>query len=273
MSSHTEEFINLFGIDNTTRLADLKFAYHSIALLTHPDRGGNTTDMQKVAFLYAQAKRFLEHRDRCKTILESTDLSELHALDRRALDATCAECPSYAEIYEETRGAIDERFHASFVDASSSSSSSSSSLLDGIGYGEFMTPSEYAGTCTDSVLRFQPYYIDTHRDTCDNACDDDACDDACDDKDNVDTDTESNANLHHQLVILDHSSSSADIDRMAHANGTNSVPGSTYEYSNYSHAHKRPVRPSSEGFRLPVFETYSKAYEDALLSAAGQQKN
>ena len=231
--SLVEEFTNLFGIDETTCLTDLKLAYHSIALLAHPDKGGDVADMQRVAFLYTHAKKYLTQRDRYRFVVESDDLAEFHASEARDLESTCAECPSYAEIYEETRGAIDERFHRSFT-----SSQTSQLLLDSIGYGESMVASEYAGQ--PEMHSFEPYVHDSVHEL-DQACREE--------------------NTH--LVLVDHSSHSVHVDRMASASGLCSPPESTYEYTNYSHAYKHPQRVDSSP-RPHQFENYDEAYKDAI---------
>jgi hypothetical protein len=53
----------IFGLSYKATLEEVRKAYYSLALLTHPDKGGDTNDMQVVNAAYAWIKKGIENAD------------------------------------------------------------------------------------------------------------------------------------------------------------------------------------------------------------------
>lgn len=90
----------LFGLDLNSSMKDLKKMYYSMALIVHPDKGGEQEEMNVLANAYKYVKEQLEYKN--------NDINEksLEELEEKFYDfckkQEAVPMPKFAEIYEET---------------------------------------------------------------------------------------------------------------------------------------------------------------------------
>ena len=92
----------LLGVDSRSSLGELKKNYYNLALLCHPDKGGNDKDMNVVSLAYNYIKDHLENvKETSYEKLE--DEFEDFCKSQEALKP-----PTFGQIYEETSDWINE---------------------------------------------------------------------------------------------------------------------------------------------------------------------
>ena len=127
----------LLGVDSRSNLAELKKNYYNMALLCHPDKGGNNKDMNVVSSAYNYIKEQLEN------VKETTyeTLEDEFAIFCKKQEEI--KPPTFGQIFEETGDWIND-FNRKFnedlniIDVNPFDNNP----LEG-GYGEFMEASEY----------------------------------------------------------------------------------------------------------------------------------
>jgi len=99
---------SLLGVNDKSSLRDLKKNYYNMALLCHPDRGGDKNDMNIVCLAYNYIKEQLEN---VKDVTYEQLEDEFEAFCRRqeSLDV-----PKFGTIYEETNDWIVD-FNKEFI--------------------------------------------------------------------------------------------------------------------------------------------------------------
>lgn len=99
----------LLGVDSRSSLGELKKNYYNLALLCHPDKGGNDKDMNVVSLAYNYIKDHLEN------VKETT----YEKLEEEFADfckgQEILKPPTFGQIYEETNDWINE-FNKKFED-------------------------------------------------------------------------------------------------------------------------------------------------------------
>lgn len=92
----------LLGVDSRSSLSELKKNYYNLALLCHPDKGGNDKDMNVVSLAYNYIKDHLEN------VKETT----YEKLEEEFADfckgQEILKPPTFGQIYEETNDWINE---------------------------------------------------------------------------------------------------------------------------------------------------------------------
>jgi curved DNA-binding protein CbpA len=142
---------DLLGVTIKNTPADVKKAYYELALLCHPDKGGNAQDMRLIhnAKLYIMEQ--LEQIDRDATYEKRE--SEFDDFCKKQLDTT----PDFIEIFEdrfETR-----KFNKLFEQKVNEGDEKSGLLLEGVGntgYGDSMDESEYRQHFTIPLNELSP---------------------------------------------------------------------------------------------------------------------
>ena len=98
----------LMGVTIHTSLNTLKKSYHSLALLCHPDKGGNTDDMIIVHKAYQYIKNQLEFASTEEVVDRIYSFDEFISNNKDIL-------PSYNQICKETTGfSFNEKFNQEF---------------------------------------------------------------------------------------------------------------------------------------------------------------
>jgi curved DNA-binding protein CbpA len=88
----------LFGLDENSRMVELKKAYYGMALMVHPDKGGTKDEMDILHKAYVYVKTQIENR-----IDNPKSLEELEAEFKDFCDKQEAiPVPKFSEIYDET---------------------------------------------------------------------------------------------------------------------------------------------------------------------------
>ena len=99
----------LLGVTIHTSIKILKKSYHSLALLCHPDKGGNENDMIIVHKAYQYIKNQLEFASTEEVVDKIYNFDEFINNNKDIL-------PSYNEICKETTGySFNEKFNQEFV--------------------------------------------------------------------------------------------------------------------------------------------------------------
>ena len=92
----------LLGVDSRSSLAELKKNYYNLALLCHPDKGGNDKDMNVVSLAYNYVKYHLEN-------VKENSYEELEQeFDNFCKGQEALKPPTFGQIYEETNDWINE---------------------------------------------------------------------------------------------------------------------------------------------------------------------
>lgn len=98
--------MNIFHISHTTTIKELKQQYYQLALLCHPDHGGNAEDMQIVHESYAKAKEQLAYQEtsqkKISELLEKMEKGEIFSQHNTF--------PTLREIFDDAHA----DFHTSF---------------------------------------------------------------------------------------------------------------------------------------------------------------
>lgn len=124
---------SLLGVTIHTSLKNLKKSYHSLAILCHPDKGGDKKDMIMVYQAYKYIKGQLEFASDEIVENKDYDFSEFIKNNRDIL-------PSYNEIWKESTGSTFlEKFNQDFTEQQQSIMEIPN--FKG-GYGEFMEKSD-----------------------------------------------------------------------------------------------------------------------------------
>ena len=122
----------LLGVDSRSSLGELKKNYYNLALLCHPDKGGNDKDMNVVSLAYNYIKDHLENvKETSYEKLE--DEFEDFCKSQEALKP-----PTFGQIYEETSDWINE-FNRQFEEGLNTSGE----MRQFIGGGEDMENNPY----------------------------------------------------------------------------------------------------------------------------------
>ena len=87
---------DLLGVNIDSSIRELKKQYYNMALLCHPDRGGNNSDMNVVCLAYNYIKEQLEN------IKEDTYEELEDAFENFCKEQESKEIPKFGSIYEET---------------------------------------------------------------------------------------------------------------------------------------------------------------------------
>lgn len=142
----------LLGVDSRSNLSELKKNYYNLALLCHPDKGGNDKDMNVVSLAYNYIKNHLEN-------IKETSYEKL---EEEFADVCKGQeslkPPTFGQIYEETNDWIND-FNKKFEQGLNMSGEMRSFLGTGEdiennpylnennpmanGYGEYMDVSDY----------------------------------------------------------------------------------------------------------------------------------
>jgi len=158
----------LLGVDSRSSLGELKKNYYNLALLCHPDKGGNDKDMNVVSLAYNYVKYHLEN-------VKETSYEELE--DEFADFCKGQEAlkpPTFGQIYEETNDWINE-FNKKFEEGLNTSGEMRQFIGDDIydnpylkendpmsgGYGEYLEVSDntepiYAQATDNDVAQSLP---------------------------------------------------------------------------------------------------------------------
>ena len=142
----------LLGVDSRSNLSELKKNYYNLALLCHPDKGGNDKDMNVVCLAYNYIKNHLEN-------IKETSYEKLE--EEFADFCKCQESlksPTFGQIYKETNDWIND-FNKKFEQGLNMSGEMRSFLGTGEdiennpylnennpmanGYGDYMDVSDY----------------------------------------------------------------------------------------------------------------------------------
>ena len=142
-----EKLINpysLLGVNVNSSLRELKKNYYNMALLCHPDRGGDKRDMNVVCLAYNYIKEQLEN-------VKERTYEELEDEFEKFIKEQEIELPKFGQIYEETNDWIVD-FNKKFEDQKKIDDTINP--LDNNpfsnGYGEIMDNSE------DAELEYKP---------------------------------------------------------------------------------------------------------------------
>jgi curved DNA-binding protein CbpA len=127
----------LLGVDSRSSLGELKKNYYNLALLCHPDKGGNDKDMNIVSLAYNYIKDHLEN-------VKETSYEELEDQFADFCKGQVAlKPPTFGQIYEETSDWINE-FNRQFEEGLNTSGE----MRQFIGGGEDMENNPYLrGNC------------------------------------------------------------------------------------------------------------------------------
>ena len=87
---------DLLGVNVDSSIRELKKQYYNMALLCHPDRGGNNNDMNVVCLAYNYIKEQLEN------VKEDTYEELEDAFENFCKEQESKEIPKFGSIYEET---------------------------------------------------------------------------------------------------------------------------------------------------------------------------
>ena len=93
---------NLLGVSPNSSLSTLKKNYYNLALLCHPDKGGNNKDMNILSLAYQYIKEQLEN------INETTYEKLEEEFEIFCKDQESKKPPTFGQIYEETNDWINE---------------------------------------------------------------------------------------------------------------------------------------------------------------------
>lgn len=95
----------LFGVDETATLNELKKSYFQIAVLVHPDKNPSSSneEMMNLIEIYNALKLFIEKRDEYENVSNSKDLNQyrIDQLEKMDMKLGKSEIPSIMEIFEE----------------------------------------------------------------------------------------------------------------------------------------------------------------------------
>lgn len=99
----------LFGLNENSKMTDLKKAYYTMSLLCHPDKGGNSEQMDTIVKAYKYIREQFENSNtRNKTYEElEKDFADFCKTQEN-------EIPKFSNIYTETNEWIDE-FNKEFI--------------------------------------------------------------------------------------------------------------------------------------------------------------
>lgn len=87
---------DLLGLNIDSSIRELKKQYYNMALLCHPDRGGNNNDMNVVCLAYNYIKKQLEN------VKEDTYEELEDAFENFCKEQESKDTPKFGSIYEET---------------------------------------------------------------------------------------------------------------------------------------------------------------------------
>ena len=143
--------MDIFGINCNSTIKELKKKYYELALLCHPDQGGNKEDMQVIFTSYLHAKEQLEHKDesekKMNTLLENLEKGILHT-----------EIPSIRDIFDDVYSDFHKPFEKHNKDISSESTNycnDNENPYSKQGYGDYML-SNYSSTLSDKDIVYNP---------------------------------------------------------------------------------------------------------------------
>ena len=125
---------NLLGIKPTCTLRELKKNYYGMALLCHPDKGGDEKDMNIVCLAYNYIKEQLEN------IKDSTYEELEYEFEKFCKEQESKTVPDFGKIYEETNDWIVD-FNKAFEDKTNLDLNSINPYKNNpfeIGYGNIM---------------------------------------------------------------------------------------------------------------------------------------
>ena len=142
----------LLGVDSRASLSELKKNYYNLALICHPDKGGNDKDMNVVSLAYNYIKEHLENVKETTYEKLEDEFAEFCKGQERLKP------PTFGQIYEETNDWINEfnkkfeeglnmsgemrQFIGNDDDISNNPYLNENNPLGG-GYGEYMDISDY----------------------------------------------------------------------------------------------------------------------------------
>ena len=134
----------LLGISSKSNLPELKKNYYNLALLCHPDKGGNNQDMHIIHLAYQYAKQQLE-KIKDTTYEDLEDEFETFCKQQESIKP-----PTFSSIYEETNDWVVQ-FNKEFENQKKwNHESSDDNILDvslnpfNSGYGDLMEDSDLA---------------------------------------------------------------------------------------------------------------------------------
>jgi hypothetical protein len=135
---------DLLGITIDSTVADLKKSYYTLALLCHPDKGGDAADMNTLALSYKYLIEQLEHRS-------DKTYEEVEA----EFDAFCKEQeqitpPDFAEIYGDAMEGFNRKFDENENNNNNEPFGMNPFGMDH-GYGDLMEPRELPNDNDDEI--------------------------------------------------------------------------------------------------------------------------
>lgn len=128
-----EPALAFFGLSATASLRELRAAYYEMALLCHPDRGGDAPQMRAVCAHYENAKTLLGFH------AESVARMQQHEQSNHERPDAPPSLPTFLEIFEETHEQFNQRFNASFE--AEQQQQRAPDPFQTQGYGEYLLPS------------------------------------------------------------------------------------------------------------------------------------
>jgi len=157
---------DLFGLTIESELSELKKAYYSLALLCHPDKGGDADSMVQLINAYKYVKKNLEHKSN-KTYEEAEKEFDLFVQEQNE-----QECPSIDEITNELFNRtleIDKESEYNCVGLNIFRESGYSHLMESSESTREDIPSEPQNKFTKEIIVYEepkmaPYYLDNKLD-------------------------------------------------------------------------------------------------------------
>jgi len=135
---------HLLGVTTDSSEKEIRQSYYSLALLCHPDRGGNTEEMKTLHRCYSYIIAQIKNRTENPTQAYLDQEKEFEDFCQRQKEAP----PPFEQIYQENNVFIQEfnrRWNESHQDdTQTQKDDSSETLFDTGGYGEYMEASEYS---------------------------------------------------------------------------------------------------------------------------------
>ena len=135
---------HLLGVTIDSSEKEIRQSYYSLALLCHPDRGGNTEEMKTLHRCYSYIIAQIKDRTENPTQAYLDQEKEFEEFCERQKEAP----PPFEQIYQENNVFIQEfnrRWNENVQnDTQTQKDESSETLFDTGGYGEYMEASEYS---------------------------------------------------------------------------------------------------------------------------------
>jgi len=119
---------------NDITLKDLKKSYYTLALICHPDKGGNPEDMLILQNSYLYIKEQIELKDSNSKDYDTTCKDFQQFMKEQSQDP-----PPFSKVYEDTQEWLRE-FNSLFNESKTNNIQLNDTDLLNPGYGEFMEP-------------------------------------------------------------------------------------------------------------------------------------